>query len=187
MRRKWNHIAEASLPLYSSFYCRWQIEERQNFGKHFKENALILDLGCGLGRDLRVFQNLGLTCVGLDFSKQMLSRCMVRNVVNGSETNIPFKTNTFDGVWSCSTAKYLAVRDLSKCLKEVRRVLKPNSLFWVGVEEGEGEKTESRGDIEITFNAYNNFNQILENHGFKILDVQRISAWRNFINFLCRN
>lgn len=186
-KRKWNRIAEESFPVYRFFYYPWQIEERQNFARNFEKNTLILDVGCGFGRDLKVFEDLGLACIGLDFSKEMLKRSVVKNVVNADATNMPFKANMFGGVWCCSTAKHLASSDLSKCFEEAKRVLKPNGLFWIGLDEGTGEKTERKGDMEVTFSRYSNFEETLKDHNFKIVDVQRISAWRNFINFLCKN
>lgn len=187
MKRCWEAIGKQVVPLYSSFNNRWQIEERKQFADYFRKKALVLSIGCGYGRDLRLFQKLGLTAIGIDFSKQMLSKSMTKNIVEASATNIPFKQNTFDGVWSCSMIKYLELSDVSKCFKEIRRVLKPNGLLWLGLDEGKEKKTEDRGGTNVTFNTYTDLDQVLEMHSFKILSTQKIYAWRNFMNILCAN
>jgi len=99
---------------------------------------------------------------------------------------LPFKKETFDGVWSCSSMKYLAYEELLETLKEVRRVLKFDGLCWIGLDEGEGEVTEKRDDIDLTLHLHsgNHFSSFLEELGVKILEKQHIKAWRDFLNFL---
>jgi SAM-dependent methyltransferase len=164
----------------------WQIEERNRFANRFSRGSLILDLGCGMGRDLRIFDQFGLRCLGLDFSKQMLSIHGFKDCVCASMNRLPFKKETFDGVWSCSSMKYLAYEELLETLKEVRRVLKFDGLCWIGLDEGEGEVTEKRDDIDLTLHLHsgNHFSSFLEELGVKILEKQHIKAWRDFLNFL---
>jgi len=186
-KEKWDAIAIRDTRPYSVFYEEWQIRERLDFVNRLRNGALLLDLGSGVGRDLTLFYNLGLTCVGLDFSREMLRQSTIRSVVNATMTIIPFRKNTFDAVWSCSSLKYLTLPNVLSCLKEVRRVLKTNGLFWVGLDFGKGKQIEPRAHIDVALMKYDNFGTILENARFKIINVQRINAWRPFINFLCLN
>lgn len=185
-KENWENIATRNTLPYSLFYEEWQVRERLGFADSLEKGALVLDLGCGVGRDSTLFSNLGLACAGLDFSREMLQRSTMRNVVNANMINIPFRKNVFDGVWSCSSLKYLMNHDLLMGLEEVRRVLKFNGLFWVGIELGEGKVTEQRAGVNVTFMRYNHFDEILENNGFKIISIDHIDAWQPFINYLCK-
>lgn len=162
----------------------FQVEARLDFLTRLREQTKILDVGCGKCRDLSYFRNFGFSCVGVDFSVNMIKGG--RDVVLGSALKLPFLKESFDGVWCNSLLKHLRRTDLFMCLKEVRRVLKDSGVFWAGLDEGVGEAVESFKNGEVTFSLYSmeEFMFLVEKLGFKILKVQKVQAWRNFISIL---
>jgi len=99
--------------------------------KFLKENVKnkkkkILDAGCGEGRFLKYFVDNKYNITGMDLSKEYI-RLAKKNVgkgkfVVGSVTNIPFKDNSFDYIFSVDVFQH--VPDLNKAIKETQRVLK---------------------------------------------------------------
>ncbi len=95
-----------------------------------------LDICCGTGDITQLLQkkvgDKG-TTLGLDFSVGMLAVAAERDKLNvssflqGDATAIPIKSNTLDAVTVGYGLRNLV--DISSCLKEVNRVLKPGGRF----------------------------------------------------------
>jgi len=95
------------------------------------KGELILDVGCGNGRDIIIFANNSAFCVGIDFSsgmikegKKAIDTMGFRNVhlISGGATNLPFSDGTFDKI-SCSEV-IEHIPDWEKAIAEMNRVLK---------------------------------------------------------------
>lgn len=92
----------------------------------------ILEAGCGTGRILLYLSEKGLDCSGIDPSQNMLNIFKEKAKMNGLKVNIkkgdiekiPFKENSFDGVYTMHVLMHMP--DYKKAFEEMRRVLKPN-------------------------------------------------------------
>ena len=123
---------------------------------HFdiKEDDLILDIGCGGGRNLERFATQITTgkVVGLDYSEVSVEKSIKLNkksvdegkveVIQGSVSEMPFEDNTFDIITGFETIYFWP--DFINDLKEVNRVLKKDGLLFFCNEavyrEGEMDK-----------------------------------------------
>ncbi len=91
----------------------------------------VLEAGCGIGTDGAQFAAAGARYTGLDFSPTALTLARRRfaleklpgNFVGGSVTNLPFKDNRFDLVFSHGVIHHVA--DPAAAVREFERVLKP--------------------------------------------------------------
>ena len=54
--------------------------------KFLKNNGRILDIGCGSGRHLKVLEEFGLKCDGLDFSREGLK--LAKKIIKKKSTNL---------------------------------------------------------------------------------------------------
>lgn len=109
--------------------------------KHLKEEATLLELGCGPGNDIvNLREKYAVT--GSDLSDEFLQRCRHRFA------DLPFlkldavsiKTGqTFDCIFSNKVLHHLTVEALEKSLQRQKEVLKPNGIFahtfWIGDKE----------------------------------------------------
>ena len=95
----------------------------------------VLDLGCGDGRDMAVFERQGARCTGVDFSEEMIREGVKRlrkagvskaRLIVGNAKNIPFKDEFFDKV-SCSEVLE-HIPDWEKAVREISRVVKRGGL-----------------------------------------------------------
>jgi ubiquinone/menaquinone biosynthesis C-methylase UbiE len=106
---------------YLHFY-HWN--ERCFFEENVKKGNVILDLGCGGGKEL--FPRKGAYCVGLDISLQALlsAATVYHQVARCDILSLPFEDNTFDCVISSHVLGHISDEKKDILLKEIYRVLK---------------------------------------------------------------
>ena len=83
----------------------------------------ILDVGCGTGYAQR---RVGKNTIGLDLTYELLE-LNKNSRVCGDALNIPFKTNSFDLVYSINIIEH--VKHPQKLINECKRVLKKNCIL----------------------------------------------------------
>ena len=101
------------------------------------KNPKILDIGCGTGISTRQLKNIG-EVTGVDPDPKMLKaarahKSKVKIYVLAKAEKLPFKSQTFDIVTAFSALHWF---DDKKSLLEIKRVLKPGGLFFVGGHTG---------------------------------------------------
>ena len=96
----------------------------------------ILEIGCGGGQCSIAFAMHGAKCTGLDLSKEQIkhaeelakkNKVSVEFLKQDIQSLKGFKSHSYDIVFSAFALQY--VPDLTKCFKEVARVLKKGGLF----------------------------------------------------------
>lgn len=106
---------------------------------------IVLDAGCGSGRNISLLSSRVKEIVGLDFSAQMLSRVAARvrdekllnvKLVPGSVTQLPFPDDTFDKVICASVLQYLDADDCRVAFREMFRVCKNNGIVVAHTKNG---------------------------------------------------
>ena len=151
---------------------------------HFdiKEDDLILDIGCGGGRNLERFATQITTgkVVGLDYSEVSVEKSIKLNkksvdegkveVIQGSVSEMPFEDNTFDIITGFETIYFWP--DFINDLKEVNRVLKKDGLLFVCNEavyrEGEMDKYDDLVELlDMKIYSEDVLKESLQKTGFK--------------------
>jgi SAM-dependent methyltransferase len=151
---------------------------------HFdiKEDDLILDIGCGGGKNLERFSAQITTgkVVGLDYSEVSVEKSIQLNeksvdegkveVIQGSVSEMPFEDNTFDIITGFETIYFWP--DFINDLKEVNRVLKKDGLLFFCNEavyrEGEMEKYDDLVELlDMKIYSEDVLEESLQKTGFK--------------------
>ena len=171
--------------LYNTLYFEgYHIgDEIVNIGKDFVNLIFqnydfksILDVGCSQGLAVQQYQELEIDAYGMDVALLGIEKSKelgIKNCVQGSIVNIPFKTNRFDAVVSTDVLEHLEPEDLEKGLYEVCRVAK-KYLFLKIAQKKEGNKKW----IKLIKEKYNNeFPDIDNLHA----SVFRHSTWIELI------
>ncbi|MCX6701684.1 MAG: class I SAM-dependent methyltransferase, partial [Candidatus Zambryskibacteria bacterium] len=101
----------------------------------------VLDVGSGPGRDGSILKEAGLDVVCLDASESMIKLSKERglNSVVGDFNSLPFKNESFEGVWAYTSLLHIPKSEVKKPLSEIQRVLKLGGIFGLGLIEGETE------------------------------------------------
>lgn len=145
-----------------------------------KKNLKILEVGCGTGANLSWLANFG-SVIGLDISQEALKYARKKGKVKkGDVTALPFRANSFDLVVCLDVLYHSWVKDYSKALLELNRVLKINGFLLL--REPSYNWFKSSHDL-IDFTA-RRFNQVkiknaVKAAGFKILKL----SYLNFFLF----
>jgi ubiquinone/menaquinone biosynthesis C-methylase UbiE len=151
------------------------------FVKRLPEHAIVLDAGCGPGRDANILHERGLTVTGVDLSRGLL-RVARQNFpditfVEGDLLKLPFADMYFDGVWANTSLLHLeTVSDVEQALLEMHRVLKKPGMLHVVVKSQTGtSKTAvvsdklSGHDRFFQYFTLDEMNGLLNDAGFEVL------------------
>lgn len=101
------------------------------------QNKRLLEVGCGLGTDLRQFALGGASVVGVDLSANSVNLAKTGfdclgvegQFVNADSESLPFNNAAFDAVYSFGVLHHTP--DTQKAIDECWRVLKPGGQFIV--------------------------------------------------------
>ena len=150
--------------------------EIERFAAWLKPGALILDVGCGPGRDMLAFAGRGFRVVGVDRSAAMLREAVRRGagpLVLADMRRLPFARHTANGVWACASLHHLPKAEFSAALREIHRVLHHGHVY-LSVKEGRAE-TWQRSGGEARFFAHYHPAEVelaLERSDFHVLDCR---------------
>ena len=108
----------------------------------------ILDLGCGPGRDLKAFTDLGHVPVGLEGSARFAE---MARAWTGCEVwrqdflKLDLPAGRFDGVFANAALFHVPSRELPRVLLELRATLKPRGVLFSSNPRGNNEEGWDRG------------------------------------------
>lgn len=140
--------------------------------------TLLLDLGCGAGRDLAWFQAYHNRLVGADFSSGMLheaQKIVQSPLVQADMRSLSFASGSFGGVRCIAALLHLPRADAPRALAEMARVLTPDGHLHITVQRGteEGlERSRYNPPVERFYISYemDEFSAMLLAAGFHILE-----------------
>lgn len=95
-----------------------------------KEGDKVLDAGCGTG-GLLLKMTKEYDAQGIDISPEALKYCKAREVKaqTGSLEKLPFKSESFEAITSIDVIYHKYIKDDTKAVSELARVLKPGGLL----------------------------------------------------------
>ena len=109
------------------------------------EGALILDWGCGTGRDSRELLDRGFAVVSIDASDAMCAKAKELFGVDArceSFSDLNFD-NAFDGIWACASLVHIGKEDLPGILGKAEKALKPRGVLYASFKLGAFEGMRS--------------------------------------------
>lgn len=127
-----------------------RLEARRRFLAEIDTSVRLLELGTGVGRDVRAFVARNQSVVGVDLSFEQARHARVAGAhqVLASARYLPFLDDSFAALWSMSTLMHVPNSAIRETLHEVRRVLAPGAVAAIGVWGGpdvEGDRREYGG------------------------------------------
>lgn len=103
---------------------------------------LILDAGCGSGRDAKAFAEMGYRVEAFDASSEMVARAARYSglpVRQRSFADIS-ETARYDGIWCCASLLHVPGDELPGVMQRLSTALKPGGVWYVSFKYGTGER-----------------------------------------------
>lgn len=113
-------------------------ETRSRFLSCLSRDALILDFGCGSGRDTKAFMEAGYQVEATDGSAELCAKA-------AEYTGIPVKQmlfselneqNRYSGIWACASILHLPKEELADVLKKIERALENGGVLYASFKYG---------------------------------------------------
>ncbi|AUC86832.1 hypothetical protein CW735_00395 [Alteromonas sp. MB-3u-76] len=171
--------------LYSKF------RNSGSFRGGIPRGGLILDAGCGSGRDTRYFIQHGYRVVSFDASEEMVRSCLsypFSYCIEHSFEQIDY-LEEFDAVWACASLLHLKEADLKLAMERLYNALVPNGVIYFSLKnrpEHEGKDSDSR---QFFYYEQASIESLCEELGLKKVEIWEnttrkqndTSTWVNYI------
>lgn len=163
---------------------------------NYVEIPRILDIGCGIGRHIKLLEEFHLDGYGFDLSHEAIKvaksnfikqehSALADKVIVSDITNLPYKDKFFDFMLSHGVLDSMPFKVSKKGMKELSRVLKKGGLVYIDListDDSSFEKTDSfervvedeheKGTMQTYFNI-DKINELIEPE-FEILEMYNI-------------
>jgi SAM-dependent methyltransferase len=132
----------------------------------------VLDFGCGPGRDLRAFKELGHVAIGLDGAKNFAEMARAYSgcdvwLQNFLELDLPGER--FDGVFANASLFHVPTSELGRVLAELRSALRPRGVLFASNPHGKNEEGWSGGRYGAWLRP-ETWRATVSDAGFELLD-----------------
>ena len=133
---------------------------QDTFLKLLPEHAVILDFGCGSGRDTKYFLQQGYLVEAMDGSEELCRRAS--ELTGIAVKHMLFQEldaeETFDGIWACSSILHVSKEELLPVLERMEKALKPGGIIYTSFKYGqyEGERS-GRFFTDFTETSFSDF------------------------------
>lgn len=164
--------------LYEIIHMNSFLATLKQFASMVPRDEAILDAGCGPGRDLKRFSDLGYQSVGVDLNKKFVQMSSKYATAYYSDLlSLPFEDRSFGAVWASNSLVHMEYPLLVKALRELLRVLKPGSpCYFSVVPHMDKNYVLSQSDWQDSITGrkfiqtweYNYFPYILEHCGYDV-------------------
>lgn len=130
----------------------------------------ILDLGCGPGRDLKYFKELGHEVLGVDGCAEF---CQMARDYSGCTVwqqdfrKLELPQNFFDGIFANASLFHVPRLDLPRVLNELQTALLPHGILFSSNPRGQGESFD--GERYAFCMELEEYQEYLSQAGFEIL------------------
>ena len=149
-------------------------QNRETLLRHIEGDApfSILDFGCGPGRDLAAFKQLGHEPVGLDGAENFCRMARAHagcEVLHQNFLQLDLQRERFDGVFANAVLFHVPTQELARVLGDLHATLKPRGVLFASNPRGDNEE----GWQETRYGAYHDhaaWNAIVTACGFEALE-----------------
>ena len=114
---------------------------QDRFLRRLPKNALILDFGCGTGRDSKYFLQKGYRVEACDGSEEMVK--IAERVVGIPVRKMLFSElcehERYDGIFACASILHVPYKELPDIFLRMEKALKPGGILYVSFKYGRFE------------------------------------------------
>lgn len=126
---------------YAAVHASKMLDRAERFARSLPVPSVILDAGCGPGRDLARFTAHGHTAHGIDLNPvfvEMATAVAPTSLCDLREVGDRFDTGRFDGIWAAASLVHLPEPEARDVLAQLAQLLRPGGkLFACVMSTGE--------------------------------------------------
>ena len=113
-------------------------DTQERFLSHLRPGSIILNFGCGSGRDTRYFLSRGFQVDAIDGSEEL---CRLASGYTGVLVRqMLFQdldcTDTYDGIWACASILHLPIQELADIFHRMITALHKEGILYVSFKLG---------------------------------------------------
>ena len=112
------------------------------FLRYLPEQASILDLGCGSGRDSFAFKNKGYQVEAIDYSAELVKKAKELTGIEVRQQSF-YELNEsekYDGIWACASLLHCDRDCLPEVMGRIFKALKPNGVCYMSFKYGDTDR-----------------------------------------------
>ena len=112
------------------------------FLRYLPEQASILDLGCGSGRDSFAFKNKGYQVEAIDYSAELVKKAKELTGIEVRQQSF-YELNEsekYDGIWACASLLHCDRDCLPEVIGRIFKALKPNGVCYMSFKYGNTDR-----------------------------------------------
>lgn len=135
----------------------------QYFVSRLNKSDLILDAGCGSGRDTKAFIELGFNVEAFDASSELVKKASLHTGIEILEKRFEdvCEVAKYDAIWCCASLLHVPEKDLPSIMLKLATALKKDGIWYVSFKYGDSER-EKDGRLFTDLNE-NRFQQLISN------------------------
>ena len=165
----YNDNAERYLQSISDVNINSQLDE---FLSKIRKGGLILDGGCGTGRDSLYMKRMGYNVIAFDASEKMAqiaSETTGIDILVDTFEDIYLEDNYFDGIWCMSSLLHVKKENMLSVFLKLYNSLKENGYFYCSFKMREEDFSEDGR----SFSCYTeeSFRELISKTDFKIESI----------------
>ena len=142
------------------------------FISYLQKGNKILDLGCGVGRDSKMFLQNGFDVNSINGSSEL---CKIASKNIGKPVKQMLfqdltEASIYDGIWACASLLHLSLDELKTVLPKICKALKEDGIFYCSFKYGTSELIRN-GRFYLDMNE-ENFQNLIEE--VKLFQIEKI-------------
>ncbi|GIF63231.1 hypothetical protein Ais01nite_12660 [Asanoa ishikariensis] len=149
--------------------------------------GVVVDAGCGPGRELGLLRSSGFRVVGVDLSLGQLRAGGVPDVAQADMRRLPLRTGSADAVWCQAALLHIPHPEVPAVLAEFARVVRDGGALYLNVAEGDSEGWEVARNYNsahrrwFTYHREPALTALLAAAGFEVGRIGRHRAYHDWL------